>query len=148
MKHSPLAYAAWLLGRRAYSVHEMTERLGRHFTAEQVEQTLTQLRSQKLLDDTKLAEQFVQSRLVVRHHGRFRITQELFKRGIDRDLAKNSVSTVSDDDELESARELLVRRLKTWHDLEPLKRRHRAISLLARRGFAPAVVSRLARELL
>lgn len=148
MKHSPLAYAVWLLGRRAYSVREMTERLERHFTPEQVAQTLTQLQSQKLLDDAKLAEQFVQSRLVVRHQGRFRITQELFKRGIDRDLAKNSVLVVTDEDELESARELLMRRLKTWQELEPLKRRHRAIGLLARRGFTPSVVSRLVKELL
>lgn len=148
MKRSPISYALWLLGRRAYSVKEMTERIGRHFPPEVVDEIVDRLRAQQLLNDEKMAEQFVQSRLTVRHQGRFRISLELAKRGIDRDLAKTAVATVTDEAEIESARELLARRLKTWQNLDDQKRRYRAISLLARRGFAPGVIKKVTTELL
>jgi len=126
----------------------MRQRLSRRFDQSITDQIITQLQDKKLLDDAKLSEQFVHSRLQVRHQGRFRISQELFKRGVARELANEAVATVSDADERVSASELLARRLKTWQNLAPLQQRQRAIGLLSRRGFAAKVIRQVIDELI
>ncbi len=71
------------LTRRAHSVHEMREYLGRRAEdAEVVSVVIARLREQKYLEDGKYALDYARQHAKARRQGRFRITRELRGRGV------------------------------------------------------------------
>ncbi len=71
------------LTRRAYSIHEMREYLGRRAeNAELVSPVIARLREQKYLDDAKYALDYARQHAKARRQGRFRIARELRGRGV------------------------------------------------------------------
>jgi regulatory protein len=78
-------YAAALraLMRRAHSVHEMRELLGRRAErADDVAPVLARLKQNRYLDDAKFAADFARIHAQGRRQGRFRISRELRQRGV------------------------------------------------------------------
>jgi regulatory protein len=71
------------LTRRAYSIHEMRDYLGRRAeNAELVSRVIARLREQKYLDDAKYALDYARQHAKARRQGRFRIARELRGRGV------------------------------------------------------------------
>jgi len=133
------AAAVRALMRRAHSVHEMRRALERRCQDEQlVRGELDRLKQQNLLDDARYAREFAGNHAAVRRQGRFRIAQELRRRGVpDRhiDSALDEVFTTHDEAAL--VRQRLERKLKSIRG--PLDER-RIASLyrsLLRAGFSP-----------
>jgi regulatory protein len=73
------------LMRRAYSIHEMKEYLGRRAEdadAEFVSRVIAKLREHKYLDDAKYALDYARLHANTRRQGRFRIARELRGKGM------------------------------------------------------------------
>jgi len=133
------AAAVRALMRRAHSVHEMKKTLERRCQDESlVRAELDRLKQQNLLDDARYAREFARNRTAVRRQGRFRIAQELRRRGVpDRHIeaALEEVSKTQDESAL--VRQRLERKLRNIRG--PLDER-RIASLyrsLLRAGFSP-----------
>ena len=76
------AFAYRLLGRREYSMAELTDRLVRKWpSASGIEHLVTQLAGENLVSDERYAESFIRSR-IQRHQGPLKIKAELRHRGI------------------------------------------------------------------
>ncbi len=99
-----------------------------------------------LLDDDEFAATLVRSRSTYSHHGRYRIRQELRKKGIDDERAEVALEAISDEDEFEAARAVAEKKLRSLSGLEPRVAARRLAGALARRGFAPDVVREVTRE--
>jgi regulatory protein len=133
--------ALTLLGFRARSVAELRRHLLRvGEPAGAVEETITRLESQGLLDDPEFARQFARSRLASKGASRRRIVQELVRRGVQREVADAAVNEVSEDEGIEFAEAARVVAMKKWKSLSALDeftRKRRLYAFLARRGFDP-----------
>lgn len=108
-------YAAALraLMRRAYSVHEMKEYLGRRAADQSgVTVVITHLREQGYLDDAKYARDYARLHANSRRQGKFRITRELRTRGVpDRHIDAALESVFAETDETALVRERIKRKL-------------------------------------
>jgi len=103
-------YAAALraLMRRAYSIHEMKQYLGRLAEDETgMAVVITKLQQMNYLDDAKYARDYARLHAQSRRQGRFRISRELRARGVadaDIDAALNSAFEETDEATLVRAR--------------------------------------------
>ncbi len=99
-----------------------------------------------LVDDGAFAEAYVHARS--RHRGRRALAQELRRKGVDEQTAREALEGVDDATEEQAARELLRRPLAASRGLERAARQRRLAGVLARRGYPPGLVVRLVREAL
>jgi len=133
------ASAIRALMRRSHSVYEMRRALERRCEdAALVRAELDRLKEQRLLDDARYAREFARTHAAIRRQGRFRIAQELRRRGVpDHHIepALDEVFTANDESAL--LRQRLERKLRSMRG--PLDER-RIASLyrsLLRAGFSP-----------
>lgn len=101
------------LMRRAHSIHQMKEYLGRRTTdADLVGATIARLRENRYLDDSRYAAEFARQRAQSRRQGRFRIARELRARGVlDQHIESALDSVFAETDESALVRARLKRRL-------------------------------------
>jgi regulatory protein len=116
--------------------------------AEAATAVLARFAEVKLIDDAMFAKSWVESR----HHGRGlarrALAAELRQRGVAQDEISAAVEELDPDRELETARELVARRLAGSAGLEPAARTRRLAGVLARKGYGPAVAYRVVKEAL
>ena len=130
-----LNQAVALLARRPCSKGEIAQNLRRHhYTDDVIDLVIYKLEKENLLNDQEFSELWVQQRS--RKYGSRRIRQELRVKGIEESTADEALSSLSDEEMLESATALAVKawsRAKPGED--PRKTRQRIISSLVRKGF-------------
>ena len=107
------AVAVRALMRRAHSIHEMKEYLGRRTSdADLVGTIIARLRQSKYLDDARYAAEFTRQHAQSRRQGRFRIARELRGRGVpDHHIEAALDSVFAETDESTLVRARLKRRL-------------------------------------
>lgn len=131
-----------LIGRRDYSVHELSERLARDGYARGVtEELVARARECGLVDDGRYAAAFVRSK-VAAGWGQVKIARELSRRGIEAGEVEGWPEEFFEPDtERERARALASRRRLTGkNDFE------RTVRFLCGRGFGYAIAAEVARE--
>jgi regulatory protein len=101
------------LMRRAHSIHEMREYLGRRVeNLELVSPVIARLREHKYLDDARYALDYARTHAQSRRQGRFRIARELRARGVpDRHIEAALDAIFAETDEATLVRARLKRRL-------------------------------------
>jgi regulatory protein len=99
--------------RRAHSIHEMREYLGRRAEdADLVSHVIARLRERKYLDDAKYALDYARQHANARRQGRFRIARELRGRGVpDRHIDAALDAVFAETDEATLVRMRLKRHL-------------------------------------
>jgi len=139
-----------LLAFRARSARELQRRLvQKGVTAERADRVIAKLREAGLVDDADFARQLTRSKMSA-GASRRRVHQELFKRGVPRDVADEAVDQVAEEDGLSDAESIERIASKKWRTLDGLDeptRRRRLFAFLARRGFDSDEVSRVVRQL-
>jgi regulatory protein len=101
-----------------------------------------------LIDDAMFARAWVDSR----HYGRGlagrALGAELRQRGVARDDIQTALSELSPDVELQTARELIARRLPGTAGMPAPARMRRLVGVLARKGYSSGLAYRVVREAL
>lgn len=129
-----------MLGRRALSVQELTDRLQRRGVSPQAAgQAAERLIAEGGLDDSAYARAYVHDRLLFHPVGRRRLRIELLRRGIAAAEVEAALAAVDQDKEEELARSLLARTRPPSSPEEDRRLRAR----LLRRGFSPDTVRRV-----
>jgi regulatory protein len=99
-----------------------------------------------LVDDAAFARAWVQSRQPGKGLARRALAQELRRKGVDDDVAREALDEVDPDDEVEAARLLVRRKLRTIATLDRDVKVRRLTGLLARKGYPAGVCLRVVRE--
>jgi regulatory protein len=99
-----------------------------------------------LVDDAAFARGWVEQRQSGRGLARRALAQELRHKGIDDEVAREALDEIDPDDEVEAARTLVRRKLRTVRDLDQQVAVRRLTGMLARKGYPPSVAFRVARE--
>ncbi|MEW9531505.1 recombination regulator RecX [Microbispora sp. NPDC049125] len=101
-----------------------------------------------LIDDEAFAAAWVTSRHTGRGLARRALAQELRHRGVDEETVKEAVEQLDPDQEVETARALVARKLGATRGAEPQARTRRLVGMLARKGYPPGLAFRVVREAL
>jgi regulatory protein len=132
------------LMRRAYSVYEMKQLLGRRTEDDKVLRTvMDRLKRAKMIDDERFAKQFARQRTEIRRQGKFRVARDLRARGVpDRHIEAALAETAKETDEPAIVRQRLERKLRSFRgEINDNKIASMYRSLL-RAGFSADVVRR------
>lgn len=150
---SPLNLALRLLKSRLRSAWEIDQALAKRGVEEAERQAvLEQLRELDLVNDQRFAEAWVHTRDALAPRGEFVLQQELYKKGLDRDLIqsvlrKRKEESENEDEEqltdIELAKKLLAGKERAYAHLTPEVRERRLMSLLMRRGFSYDTAKRI-----
>lgn len=149
MSGSPRSYLLRLLKRRLHSRHELEQALRkRHVEPEQIAELLKELEAAGLIDDTRFARAWVNDRDRFRPRGKYILQAELAKKGIDRELIKQTLTDREEREEepvneFEQAKALAEQVGHRYAHLDAQTRYRRLGSFLLRRGFTPDVVRRI-----
>jgi regulatory protein len=99
-----------------------------------------------LIDDAAFAREWVAQRQGGRGLARRALAQELRRKGIDDELAREALDDIDPDDEVESARVLVRRKLKSVSAVPTEVAVRRLVGMLARKGHSSGVAYRVVRE--
>ncbi len=120
----------------------------REIPDEAAEEVLSRFEEVGLIDDSAFAEAWVESR----HHGRGlarrALARELRTKGVDAGLIDAAVSRLDSEQEEETARELVDRKLRATRGLDRDKRLRRLAGMLARKGYPEGMALRVVRQAL
>lgn len=132
---------------RARSRSDLEKKLAqRHVPDDVATRLLDRFEEVGLVDDAAFAHEWVAQRQEGRGLARRALAQELRRKGIDDDVAREALDGIDEDDELESARVLVRRKLRSVRGLETDKAVRRLVGMLARKGHSSAVAYRVVRE--
>ena len=100
-----------LLTRRDYTTAELRNKLlGAEHGSTEIDEAIDQLSHEGLLNDRRVAETYARTACRVKGRGRLRIQRELEARGVDRELARDVASAVSESDEAAALERVLSRK--------------------------------------
>lgn len=99
-----------------------------------------------LIDDAAYARAWIGSRLAGRGLARRALAAELRRKGVPDEIARAALDEVDPDDEIEAARRLVRRKLRTTAGLAPQVRTRRLVAMLARKGFGAGIAYAVVRE--
>lgn len=120
----------------------------REIPDEAAEEVLSRFEDVGLIDDAAFADAWVESR----HHGRGlarrALVRELRTKGVDSAVIDEAVGQLDSDQEEETARELVARKLRSTRGLERDKRLRRLAGMLARKGYGEGMALRVVRRAL
>ncbi len=148
VKHQAHESALRLLAYRPRSEAEIRQRLARRGLPPQVvQETIARLRDQGLLSDAAFARFWVETRDQTSPRGRRLLWQELSAKGIEREVARQAIAPVAEEDAALRAAQRKARHLQS-QDYSTFRRR--LGDFLLRRGFpyptVHTIVERLWRE--
>lgn len=101
-----------------------------------------------LIDDEAFAEAWVSSRQSGRGLARRALKAELRAKGVDDEVAATAVLAVDDDDERETARRLVERKLPSMRRLDRATATRRLMGMLARKGYSGGLAAGVVRDAL
>jgi len=130
------------LMRRAHSIHEMREYLGRRAEdLELVSPVIARLREHNYLDDARYALDYARTHAQSRRQGRFRIARELRARGVpDRHIEAALDAVFAETDEAALVRARLKRRLAHVRGSLDQRKLASLYRTLLRAGFSADVI--------
>ncbi|MER5888948.1 recombination regulator RecX [Streptomyces sp. NPDC001941] len=112
------------------------------------EEVLSRFEDVGLIDDAAFAGAWVESR----HHGRGlarrALARELRTKGVESSLIDDAVGRLDSEQEEETARELVARKLRATRGLERDRRLRRLAGMLARKGYPEGMALRVVRQAL
>jgi regulatory protein len=128
-----------MLASRARSSNELRRQLIRKGeAAEHVDAAIVRLQGAGFLDDAGFARQFARSRIAGPGFAKRRLEQELFRRGVAREVADQAIAQVIADDSVDASgtlERLALKKMRALATLHPATRSRRLYAFLARRGY-------------
>lgn len=135
--------ALTLLDYRAYSKKELMDRLARESGREAAEEAADRMEELGLLNDEDFARRYAEELFHRKGFSKDRVRQELFRRGIERDLAEEITEELAPSAE-GALRDLIERKYIRY--LEDEKGRRRVVAALQRLGYRYEDIRRVLRE--
>ena len=121
-----------LLSRRDHGEKELLLKLRQRGFKEEAEEAIEKLKSYGYIDDRKFAENYVKELIRLKHFGKRRIEQELYKKGIDRSI----ISEVLENTEIPESELVSLIERKYYRYLSDEKGIKKTVNALLRMGYS------------
>lgn len=114
-----------------------------------INKVIERLKKKGLINDEEFAKAWVDARRRSRKKGKFALKQELFQKGIAKEIIEEAISDQSSDVREEQVAEAAInKKLKSWTLLPYLEKKKKAYDFLMRRGFEYEIVKVVVEKLL
>lgn len=128
----------YCLDRRLHSERELRDKLYSKYPPDIIDDAINALAQLGLIDDLRFAIAFSEHRKDTQKKGPYKIRQELFSKGVNKDIIDEAISTVfSDENEQIDSAVLVAEKYINVLDTEEGKRR--CFAALVRKGFSYSV---------
>ena len=125
---------------QARSRHDLRRRLAKKQVPDELaERLLDRFTEVGLVDDAAFARSWVESRQRSRGLARRALAQELRRKGVDDETAREALDEVDPDDEEAAARELVRKKLRSMRGVDPTTATRRLVGMLGRKGYSPGL---------
>jgi len=132
---------------RARSRSDLAAKLAQRNVPEEIAvRLLDRFEEVGLVDDAAFARGWVEQRQSGRGLARRALAQELRRKGIDDEVAREALDEIDPEHEVEAARTLVRRKLRSVSDVDQQVAVRRLTGMLARKGYPPSVAFRVVRE--
>jgi regulatory protein len=132
---------------QARSRSELADRLAKKNVPDDVaSRLLDRFEEVGLVDDDAFARAWVASRQPGKGLARRALAQELRRKGIDDEVAREALDEIDPDDEDSAARALVRKKLRTMRGLDRDKATRRLVGMLARKGYPPGMAFAVVRD--
>jgi len=136
-----------LLDRRARTRSELETALRAKGVPDDAARTvLDRFTEVGLVDDRALADGYALAQHRERGLAGRAVAMKLRQRGIDEPTVQDALGQIDRESELETARALVARRMRSLSGLAPEVRARRLVGLLARKGYPPGLAHQVVRE--
>jgi regulatory protein len=136
---TPYNRALDLLSARPYTVRQLRRKLiQKEVPAAEADAVVQRLIGAGLLDDARYALAYARSKLVGQGSSVRRIGQDLARKGVSSEVARDAIAAVIVDEEVDTRaviQRVARKKLASMGDLEPIVLRRRLFAFLARRGY-------------
>lgn len=147
-KNEAINYALNFLNFKWRTEKEIRDKmLLKGYDEEIIQETISYLKEQKLIDDRRFAEGFVKDKINFNKLGKYRLKNELYNKGISGDII-DEVLSENCDDELERAMELGRKKLPSYKNDDKNAIYRKLGGFLQRKGYSYDCISKVMRELL
>lgn len=142
-------YALSVLSRNFKSEKQLrTKMQEKGYDNQFIDNSITKLKEHRYLDDELYSEMLINSKINVSKYGKRRIKEALYEKGISREIIDEKMSDISEEDELERAKSLGAKKLKTLKEEDIKKRKIKLFNYLVNKGFEFSTVKKTAEGLL
>lgn len=115
-----------------------------HNDAEHIIASLVQRR---FIDDRRFCRAFVRDKMMFAHWGRRKITLSLIQKCVERDIIAEALEEIDEAEYLSVLKKIVSAKAKTIDDAETYDGRTRIFRFAVSKGFEPALVSNVIREI-
>ncbi len=130
------------LNYRDHSREELRQKIVRKgITDDIADKVLAKYEDLDYINDQRFAEFYAESRIRENKHGKQSVRYQLRQKGVDSEYIEQALSMIDEEDELELAKEIALKKARSNQKLEKQKRLQQIVGLLARRGFSGNVYS-------
>jgi regulatory protein len=129
-------FALRFLSFRRRTEKEVKEKLQKKgFDEKTIKRTIEKLKEYDLINDLEFATAWVKDRLLYRPRGKSLLRQELWKKGIRKEIVNQVIDELCQDED-KLVKEILEKVKKKYKSLEPQVAKRRMYGFLLRRGFS------------
>ncbi|MEM4260119.1 MAG: regulatory protein RecX [Candidatus Woesearchaeota archaeon] len=108
-----------------------------------IDEVIKDLEKEKLLDDKIFAKQWVYHRTEFSGLGKRKIELELFKKGVNKDIAKKEVSKITDNQQFDKAFNLALKKYSLIKNEDKYKKIEKTSAFLARKGYSWHIIKKV-----
>ena len=132
---------------RARSRRELADKLARKNVPEELATALLdRFEEVGLVDDAEFARLWVEARHTSRGLAPRALAQELRRKGVADEVARDALDRIDPDEQEATARELIRKKLRSLERFDDTTRTRRLVGMLARKGYAPGLAYALVRD--
>lgn len=132
---------------RARSRRELADKLAQKHVPEEIATALLdRFEEVGLIDDAEFARLWVEGRHAAKGVAPRALSQDLRRKGVDDEVAREAIEQISTDEQEATARALIRRKLRSLERFDDTTRTRRLVGLLARKGYAPGMAYALVRD--
>ncbi len=132
---------------RARSRHELAEKLAKRLVPDEIAtRLLDRFEEVGLVDDAAFAQSWVEGRHSARGLAPRALAQELRRKGIDDEVAREALARIGSDDQEATARALVRKKVRSLGRFDETTRTRRLVGMLARKGYPAGLAFTVVRE--
>lgn len=132
---------------RARSRRELADKLARKNVPEEIATSLLdRFEEVGLIDDAEFARLWVEGRHSAKGLAPRALAQELRRKGVDDEVAREAIDQIDLDEQQAMARALVRKKLRSLERFDDATKTRRLVGLLARKGYAPGMAFAIVRD--
>ncbi|WP_312699711.1 RecX family transcriptional regulator [Sedimentibacter sp.] len=142
-------YGLTVLSRSLKSEKQLKEKmLEKGYDTDLVDKVIERLKKRKYINDEYYCDSLINSRINGAKYGKRRIAQELYEKGVDREITEDKLREISDEEEFERAYELGIKKFKSIKEEDTRKKSGKLSNYLIYRGFDYDTVKKVVAKIL